>query len=172
MMTHVVSAVITRDGESRPCERFVFRFDEDPASVTALCRHLADLVKDPDLPRFTWEVAQHVAAKVGDVRQQINDAARHHRPVPPTGACFTMTTDPTTPATTPKPTPTVGRIVHYHTEGKDQPNAAVITHVWSDDCVNLHVFRDGSFPLQVSPEVTSVMRGPAPGEWSWPPRAA
>lgn len=75
--------------------------------------------------------------------------------------------------------PTVGRIVHYRSDRpqdpKGQPYPAVITHVWSDQCVNLHVLGDGSFPLvrQSPPHAmpTSVMLGNEPGQWSWPPRA-
>lgn len=74
--------------------------------------------------------------------------------------------------------PTVGRIVHYRSDRpqdpKGQPYPAVITHVWSDECVNLHVLGDGSFPLvrQTPPHAmpTSVTLGDGPGQWSWPPR--
>lgn len=42
--------------------------------------------------------------------------------------------------------PTVGRIVHFYRHGKtqkdagEQPEAAIIAHVWSESCVNLSVF--------------------------------
>lgn len=43
--------------------------------------------------------------------------------------------------------PTVGRIVWYHPAKADpgpnpgdQPLAAIVTHVWSDTCINLAVF--------------------------------
>lgn len=78
-----------------------------------------------------------------------------------------------------EPLPTVGRIVHYTPQAdprgernKGQPYAAVITHVWGPEVVNLHVFNDGSFPLWDSDanRPTSVQRGTGQGTWSWPPR--
>lgn len=38
--------------------------------------------------------------------------------------------------------PTVGRVVYFYdvVGGSIQPNAALITAVWNDDCVNLVVF--------------------------------
>ena len=39
--------------------------------------------------------------------------------------------------------PTIGQVVWYHPCGSsasDQPQAALIAHVWSDTCVNLAVF--------------------------------
>lgn len=71
--------------------------------------------------------------------------------------------------------PTVGRIVHYwvvDSYGNVVPRAAIITHVWSDDCVNLHVFGDGSFGADDSKQ-TSVIRTDSPDSlcWSWPERA-
>ncbi|MGE3175849.1 MAG: hypothetical protein AB7O32_00150 [Vicinamibacterales bacterium] len=74
------------------------------------------------------------------------------------------------------PLPTVGRVVHYTpVDGatrKGQPYAAVITHVWGPDCVNLSVQPDGSFPL-IDPTPTSVVKGDpgTPRTWCWPPRA-
>lgn len=74
--------------------------------------------------------------------------------------------------------PTVGRIVHFYaaeTAKKGQPYPAVITHVWSDECVNLQVCPDGSFPFEGSPYPTSVMLAKDPTNlqnvWSWPPRS-
>lgn len=63
----------------------------------------------------------------------------------------------------------VGRIVHF-TATKDSPcQAAVIVKAWSDDMVNLVVFRDGSNdrsdgllvqePAQTQAWVTSVAQG-------------
>lgn len=69
--------------------------------------------------------------------------------------------------------PSVGRTVHFFpgmSKHKGQPYPAVITHVWSDQCVNLHVLDDGSFPLG-RPTVTSVMKrnGDLAEEvWDWP----
>lgn len=70
---------------------------------------------------------------------------------------------------------TVGRMVHYFHNGRHC--AAVVTHVWgSNGTVNLHVFRDGSFP-EVPETPTSVMFSDTgnllPGEkvsdgtWHW-----
>jgi hypothetical protein len=39
--------------------------------------------------------------------------------------------------------PTNGRVVWFHPAGsspEEQPNAAIIAHVWSDTCVNLAIF--------------------------------
>lgn len=50
---------------------------------------------------------------------------------------------------------TEGRIVHY--VFNDMHCAAVITRVWSgNDTVNLHVFKDGSYP-EVPETPTSVV---------------
>ena len=81
------------------------------------------------------------------------------------------------------PTPSIGRIVTFHfAERSDQSDAgqsktvpAIIVNVWSDTCVNLRVFQDGSAnPLWE----TSVMRRDcvAPefldgcNTWEWPDR--
>lgn len=73
-----------------------------------------------------------------------------------------------------EPTPAVGRIVHYtpleSVGSKNQPYPAVITHVWSEDCVNLNVLNDGSFTLSGDECPTSVMKGQGPRTWAWPPR--
>lgn len=75
--------------------------------------------------------------------------------------------------------PSVGRIVHYTppnptASGKVQPYPAVITHVWSDSCVNLSVHNDGSFPLDDLKPTSVTQAGdpsqPTPRSWSWPPR--
>jgi len=78
--------------------------------------------------------------------------------------------------------PSNGRIVHFIPASKEdasgkhgQPYAAVVTHVWSDNCVNLGVIQDGSFPL-VNLSPTSVSQSsdpdkPMPGTWQWPARA-
>ena len=70
--------------------------------------------------------------------------------------------------------PTVGRIVHYWVVdpyGNVVPRAAIITHVWSDECVNLHVFGDGTFGGE-DQKITSVVKTEAnnPMSWSWPER--
>jgi hypothetical protein len=75
------------------------------------------------------------------------------------------------------PRPTVGRIVHYTPSedagGKGQPYPAVVTHVWSDQVVNLSVANDGEFPFGRDDEhPTSVPRDDrgGPRTWRWPPR--
>lgn len=74
--------------------------------------------------------------------------------------------------------PSVGRIVHYTPHfpsgNKGQPYPAMITHVWSDTCVNLNVFNDGSFTLKNEECPTSVQlaadpANPSPRTWNWPP---
>lgn len=68
--------------------------------------------------------------------------------------------------------PTIGRIVHYwvvDSYGNIVPRAAIITHVWADTCVNLHVFADGSFGGE-DYKPTSVCEGNIPLSWSWPER--
>lgn len=84
-----------------------------------------------------------------------------------------------TPKTEPVQKPSVGRIVHYrpafddkmNSETKSQPYPAIITHVWGDECVNLSVFQDGSYPLAGSSLAqTSVSKGEGDRSWSWPPR--
>ena len=83
--------------------------------------------------------------------------------------------------------PTVGRIVHYWpgniNDGapkKGQPYPAIITHVFSELCVNLTVFNDNSFPMggehSAPLSITSVGlwngQGVPVGQnvWAWPPR--
>lgn len=87
--------------------------------------------------------------------------------------------------------PSIGRIVHFHFEYCGEPAVApaVITAVWSDDCVNLQVFPDGSNAYDYSRTDdanafkkeecdrgvawrTSISQGePADAcTWGWPPR--
>ncbi len=81
--------------------------------------------------------------------------------------------------------PTVGRIVLYRSRtdnNKGQAYPAVITHVWSDSCVNLSIIQDGSYPLPAGEFthgscVTSVLQSSDPADlqprtWIWPPREA
>jgi len=77
--------------------------------------------------------------------------------------------------------PTIGRIVHYEVLPEDKLKMAaaryinggcndsdkcpaIITAVWSDNCVNLRVIADGNLDLWK----TSVNQGDQPGQWSWP----
>lgn len=74
--------------------------------------------------------------------------------------------------------PSIGRIVHfvvdYGNEGKIAP--AIITQVWSDTCVNLRVFYDGTnhAPSGTEEWKTSCAyderEKPDPRTWHWPPR--
>lgn len=72
--------------------------------------------------------------------------------------------------------PTIGRIVLFQpTVPGAEVVPAVITRVWSDTCVNLHVFgsqlpeeAQGMLPTSV----IESMGGPGtPRTWFWPPRA-
>ncbi len=86
--------------------------------------------------------------------------------------------------------PTLGRIVHYtYPDGVTRP--AIVVRDWSNGCVNLQVFLDGSNddrdqndgkPLERATWPTSVTASPAvdggesgtvpaPCYWNWPPRA-
>jgi hypothetical protein len=76
--------------------------------------------------------------------------------------------------------PSVGRMVHFtldvgDTAGKSQPYPAIITHVHSDECVNLAVCNDGSHPLplgRTNPTSVALRRPAQTGGpcWEWPPR--
>lgn len=100
---------------------------------------------------------------------------------------------PQTPAPKPAEVPTVGRIVHYvldeadakiineemhthphiggsHYAGQHVP--AIVTQVWTPECVNLKVFLDGIDVLWR----TSVLRDASPSAllqhfWHWPERS-
>lgn len=70
--------------------------------------------------------------------------------------------------------PTLGRIVLVKTYDADingqSEHAAIVTQVWSEDCINVQVF-PGAGPVLC---MTSV-RPPQPGQergasWRWPPR--
>ncbi len=85
-----------------------------------------------------------------------------------------------------KQKPSIGRIVHYVQEKPAQFGTgvlhlpAIITAVWGDACVNLHVFSDGS---NSEPDSTNYPRtkwitstnldeseSPAARTWHWPER--
>ena len=83
-------------------------------------------------------------------------------------------------------TPTIGRIVHFvqkkpsgYPEGQMVHVPAIITAVWSDTCVNLQVFTDGtnSDEPNMNPVkwVTSATfdesENPQPRTWHWPERS-
>ena len=79
--------------------------------------------------------------------------------------------------------PSVGRIVHFYSKNPKQqwnnagigPYAAIVTQVWTDECVNLCVFPNCSLmAAQCSVPYTSVLQSTASGDqmvwWEWPPR--
>jgi hypothetical protein len=71
--------------------------------------------------------------------------------------------------------PSIGRIVLYRTSQEAQDDClypAVITRVWSDNCVNLEVFGNENGPLG-EPQgrfPSSVAFGTDRRSWQWPPR--
>ena len=68
-------------------------------------------------------------------------------------------------------TVTIGRIVHFIERAGAEPLPAIVVKVWSDTCINLHIFPD--VPCKSPHLVTSVVNfeGAEP-RWMWPPRAA
>ena len=73
------------------------------------------------------------------------------------------------------PKPSVGRVVRY-VDPDDHVYAATITHVGSEDIVNLFVDGDGSLGRAASQETSVVFeehsdeQPAAPYTWHWPPR--
>lgn len=65
--------------------------------------------------------------------------------------------------------PSLGRIVHYRAPGENEVSAAIITHVFSDNSVNLAIFEDGG---QMDGDTSVPLYEEDPGEWGcwWPPR--
>ena len=67
--------------------------------------------------------------------------------------------------------PSIGRIVIFNkktVEGAMTQHAAIITHVWSDTCVNLKAFgKDHNDTDVVS---TSSIQGDGENQWNWPER--
>lgn len=65
--------------------------------------------------------------------------------------------------------PEIGDVVLLHTNQFDRP--AIITHVFTEKCVNLYVFPDGTYDSGVLfPYIkTSVLQGDQVGEWSGRP---
>ena len=72
------------------------------------------------------------------------------------------------PPSPPKVRPSLGRIVLYKSVEAGEEQAAIISRVYNDDSVNLHILRDsGDVPIGLKRE---VMEGNLPGQWRWPPR--
>lgn len=78
--------------------------------------------------------------------------------------------------------PSVGRIVLVRLAdafdsrageiGAERLRPAIVTRVWSETCINIHVFYDpGDQELRVE-DRTSVTEGEHVGGWRWPPRVA
>jgi len=72
------------------------------------------------------------------------------------------------------PIPTIGRVVLFcGTDGEDRP--AIVTHVWSPFCVNLHVFGKDSSDASAGIRTSVTHAGPetnekaTPGTWHWMP---
>ena len=60
----------------------------------------------------------------------------------------------------------LGDIVLYQPHGDGLLRPAIVTHIWSESCVNLYVFADGSYQDEgIHPQQTSVARGPGKREW-------
>lgn len=74
-----------------------------------------------------------------------------------------------------KPKPTVGRIINYwpmtfeRRWPHEQPLAAIITHVWSDTCVNLAIHHEDGTGVfsRTSVPLKGADDRPQPGECSW-----
>lgn len=68
-------------------------------------------------------------------------------------------------------TPTVGRIVHVYSSKAGMTLPAVITRVWSPDCVNLRVISDDDAPLEHrTSRLYSDQLMSNELYWAWPPR--
>lgn len=80
--------------------------------------------------------------------------------------------------------PAIGRVLHYYPSesqkenhaqmaNKVQPYGAHVTHVWSDDCVNIRIDQDGSHLIpseQLLLTSVRITETPTPGCCTWPPR--
>lgn len=69
-------------------------------------------------------------------------------------------------------TPSIGRIVHYHSYGtpggeyKPEPRAAIITAVHTPECVSLCILNPTGMFFTTS---VNLAAEPKPGCWTWPP---
>ena len=66
--------------------------------------------------------------------------------------------------------PSIGRIVHYWDGDLAEPSPAIITKVWSDECINLKVFRDGVDSSECVTSVPLLHEAKLSMFWSWPER--
>lgn len=73
--------------------------------------------------------------------------------------------------------PTIGRIVSFKIS-QEEIRPAIIVRVWSDTCVQLQIFIDGTNDRNKGFNIeeqlrgiawrTSVVQGDDPGQWQWP----
>jgi len=71
--------------------------------------------------------------------------------------------------------PSIGRLVHYfptiNENYGNSPVTALITHVWSDTCVNLKLFADGPGVMDgFKTSVNNLHSDNSAGSWNWPER--
>lgn len=70
--------------------------------------------------------------------------------------------------------PSIGRIVHYVSQFNGNHVAAIVVRVWSDTCVNLRVFYDGTNDAPDGESEWHTSRtldesaDPQKGTWHWP----
>ncbi len=68
--------------------------------------------------------------------------------------------------------PTVGQSVHYHHNRHAEPQAAIVTKVWSDGIVNVALFNEDGSPVANPPtSLTFLQEGSSPpggGPWCSP----
>lgn len=90
-----------------------------------------------------------------------------------------MTGTPTGLPATINPNPTIGRVVHYFANAGDisgiGPHAAIVTHVWTDEMINLVVFpANGGNPTTRTSvhdkEHAPEYEGRVASHWDWPAR--
>ncbi len=62
--------------------------------------------------------------------------------------------------------PSIGRIVHVTTDSAGTVEPAIITRVWTENCINVTLFPDCADPHPM----TSLVQGNGTHEWYWPPR--
>lgn len=61
--------------------------------------------------------------------------------------------------------PSIGRIVHFVENGIHF--AAIVTKIWSDTCINLYVFDDGSGNLSSNTKTSVVYYEDASQDYTW-----
>lgn len=66
--------------------------------------------------------------------------------------------------------PSVGRIVHFFEDVGSEPQAAIITEVFSDDCVNLTIFPSVQPPIVDKTSISKKTEFQKSYCWDWPAR--